>query len=147
MAKLDTERILSKIDERDSYLEELRGVTPKDFKEYQQPEKRRSCERLLQITIEVVIDICNLFVSGLRLGLPSEENDLFEKLRKAGIITEEMEDKVEEMRAFRNILVYEYAHVDDSLVYKAVKEKLGDFSSFKKEVLEAIKSDVGKNRG
>jgi uncharacterized protein YutE (UPF0331/DUF86 family) len=31
-------------------------------------------------TIEAVIDICALLVTGLRLGLPAEEDDLSEKL-------------------------------------------------------------------
>ncbi len=77
MAEVDRERILSKIDELDSYLSELKQILPRNFEEYQQVEKKRACERLLQISIEVVIDVCNLLVSGLRLGLPAEEDDLF----------------------------------------------------------------------
>ncbi|MBI4845860.1 MAG: DUF86 domain-containing protein [Candidatus Omnitrophica bacterium] len=85
---LDKERVLSKIDELDSYLNELKEVVLARFAEYQKIEKKRSCERLLQLCIESVIDICKLFVSGLALGLPSEENDLFNKMRKKRIISE-----------------------------------------------------------
>ena len=73
---LDKERILGKIDDLDSYLNELRQITPESFEAYQKIEKKRSCERLLQLCIECTIDVCKLFVSGLKLGLPYEENDL-----------------------------------------------------------------------
>ena len=84
---LDRERILARIGELDSYMKELRQIAPGNFEEYKKIEKRRACERLLQISVECVIDICHLFVSGLRLGLPAEEDDLFEKLEQAGILT------------------------------------------------------------
>ena len=138
MAKLDKERILTKIDELDSYLNEIKGIAPGSFEEYQKIEKKRACERLLQVSIEVVIDICNLLVSGLRLGLPAEEDDLFSKLLIAHIISKKMREKLREMKGFRNILVHEYAQVDDELVYEAVKKKLGDFEAFKKKVLQFL---------
>lgn len=136
---LDKERILGKIDELDTYLNELTQIIPVDFQDYQKIEKKRSCERLLQLSIECVIDICKLFVSGLRLGLPSEENDLFDKLHKKNILSEEINRILKEMRGFRNILVHEYATVDDELVFGALKTKIEDFKRFKKEVLDALR--------
>jgi len=139
VVNLDRERILTKIDQLDAYIAELQEIAPKSFAEYQGVEKKRACERLLQLSVEVVIDICNLLVSGLRLGLPAEEEDLFRKLLNAGIISKEMAKKLREMRGFRNILVHEYAQVDDRLVYEAVKTKLEDFTLFKREVLAYLK--------
>jgi uncharacterized protein YutE (UPF0331/DUF86 family) len=67
--------------ELDGYLNELRQILPQSFDEYVRSiEKRRACERLLQIAVEAVIDICAMLVQGLRLGLPAEEDDVFEKL-------------------------------------------------------------------
>ncbi len=139
MADIDRERILAKIDQLDVYIAELKEIAPNSFAEYQKVEKKRACERLLQVSIEVVIDICNLLVSGLRLGLPAEEEDLFRKLLKADVVSEKMGDKLREMRGFRNILVHEYAQVDDKLVYEAVKTKLEDFSLFRREILAYLK--------
>ena len=45
---LDRERILGKVDELDTYLNELTQIIPMNFAEYQVIEKKRSCERLLQ---------------------------------------------------------------------------------------------------
>jgi len=135
---LDRERILAKVDELDGYLKELRQIAPTSFDEYRQTEKRRACERLLQIAIEVIIDICHLLVTGLRLGLPAEEDDLFEKLSQAEIISPQMKETVKRMKGFRNILVHAYGEVDDRIVYEMVSERLGDFTAFKKEVLQTL---------
>ena len=72
---VDRERILAKIDQLNRYLNELRQILPNNFEDYRKIEKRRACERLLQVSIQCVIGICGLMVTGLRLGLPAEEDD------------------------------------------------------------------------
>lgn len=136
---VDKSRILQKLDELDSYLKELKEVVPPTFKAYQQIEKKRSCEWLLQLCIECILDICKMCVAGLRLGLPSEENNVFEKIRTKGIISDEMKTILEQMRGFRNILVREYAVVDDELVFRFVTTRLDNFHRFKTELLAVIR--------
>ena len=97
---LDKERILGKIDDMDSYLNELRQIVPENFSDYQRIEKKRSCERLLQLCIECVIDVCKLFVSGLKLGLPHEENDVFDKMHNRKLISSDLVSLLKEMRGF-----------------------------------------------
>jgi len=135
---LDKERILSKLDELDSYLTEIEEIMPKNYEKYENSiEKKRACERLLHISIECVIDICTLIVKGLRLGLPSSEEDLFEKLEKKNIITKEMKDKLKTMRGFRNILVHKYGEVDDEIVFNTLRN-INDFRKFRKEVISFL---------
>jgi uncharacterized protein YutE (UPF0331/DUF86 family) len=136
---LDKERVLAKIDELEGYLKELGEVKPTSLEEYKKIEKKRSSERLLQLSIECMIDICALMVTGLRLGLPSEEDDLFERLEQAGIISPLMKETLRKMKAFRNILVHEYGRIDDELVYEILQNKLNDFDKFKCEILEAVR--------
>ena len=135
---VDRERVLVKIDELDGYVRDLQSITPQDLTAYRQIEKRRACERLLQIAVKCVIDICNLLVSGLRLGLPAEEDDLFEKLAQAGFLSTQMKATARKMKGLRNILVHEYGVVNDAIVYQAVTTELGDFAEFKKEILAAL---------
>lgn len=137
---MDRERVLARIDELDGYLRELHEIMPLNFEDYRSIEKRRACERLLQVCIECVIDISALIVTGLRLGLPSEEDDLFEKLEQAKIISSTTKETLKRMKGLQNILVYEYGRVDDRLVYDILKNKLGDFEAFKKEILQSISS-------
>lgn len=140
---LDRERILAKVDELDGYLRELRQVVPDTFEAYRAIEKRRACERLLEIAIECVIDICALFVTGLRLGLPAGEDDLFEKLEGASVISSSMRQTLRSMRGFRNILVHEYGKVDDRIVYEKARGGAGDFEAFRGEILRALAEETG----
>ncbi|MBK8870664.1 MAG: DUF86 domain-containing protein [Elusimicrobia bacterium] len=136
---VDRDRVLTKIDELDGYLRELREIAPLNYRDFQETAIKRACERLLQISVETVLDICHLFVMGHRLGLPAQELDLFEKLDKAGHITPALKRLLKDMRGFRNILVHKYAEVDDALVYKTIQRRLGDFELFKREVLKDLK--------
>jgi uncharacterized protein YutE (UPF0331/DUF86 family) len=136
---LDRERILGKLDELDGYLGELRQVVPESYARYvESVEKRRACERLLQISIECVIDVCALLVSGLRLGLPAEEDDLIEKLEQAGLISPEMAKMLRTMKGFRNILVHEYGRIDNALVFAMATGRFQDFDAFKAEILRGL---------
>lgn len=139
MADVDRERVLVKIDQLDGYLRELRAIQPGTFGEYQVVEKKRACERLLQLSIEAAIDICHIVVVGLRLGLPAEEDDLFRKLADAQVLSREMAARLRRMKAFRNILVHEYAQIDDRLVYDTLTERLKDIVDLKDEVLAYLK--------
>lgn len=135
---LDRERVLGRVADLEVYLRELQAVAPKSFDAFRQIEKRRACERRLQISIEAVIDICHVFTTGLRLGLPAEEDDIFEKLERAGIISPSLKETLKEMKGFRNILVHEYGEIDDQIVYEAIKIRSADFNAFKREILEAL---------
>ncbi len=140
---LDRERILSRVADLDGYLGELGSIRPADFKEFSKTERKRACERLLQISIECVIDLCQLFVAGLKLGLPAEEDDLFEKLARAGVVSEELRVTLRRMKGFRNILVHEYGDVDDELVFDFILNRTSDFSAFRVEILRALNERAG----
>lgn len=143
---LDEKRILSKIDELDSYLKELEEIMPKNYEEYVNSiEKKRACERLLHISVESLIDTCTLLVKGLRLGLPSSEEDLFDKLGKEKIITKEMLKKLKTMRGFRNILVHIYGEVDDEIVFQTLG-RMEDFRQFKNEVTSFLMKTTKQGR-
>lgn len=94
---------------------------------------------MLQIAIEAVIEVCHLLVTGLRLGLPSEENDLFEKLERARVISSELGRTLRRMRGFRNILVHEYGVIDEQIVFAAATSRFEDFGRFREEVLAALR--------
>lgn len=132
---VDRDRLLARLDEMDGYLGELRAVAPARLGEYKAIEKRRACERLLQILVEAVVDVCSLLVSGLRLGLPGEEDDLFQKLLAHGVLSEEMTATVRRMKGLRNLLVHEYGRINDEIVFETISHRLGDFEAFRREIL------------
>ncbi|MFA4953168.1 MAG: DUF86 domain-containing protein [Candidatus Pacearchaeota archaeon] len=137
---MDKKRILSKFEEMKKYLEELDEIKPSDFDEYKNLiEKKRACERLLQMIIESVIDVCNIITSDLRLGIPADEEDMFSKLEKKAIITKDTKKILTNMKGMRNVLVHKYEIIKDELVFEVISEKLSDFEKFKTEILKFLK--------
>jgi uncharacterized protein YutE (UPF0331/DUF86 family) len=136
---VDRDRVLAKLDEMRGYVAELRTIAPSTLEDYRRIATRRACERLLQIAVECMIDICQLLVSGLRLGLPAAEEDLFDKLEAAGLFTSDAVGTLRRMRGCRNILVHEYGRVSDEIVFDTIATQLGDFDRFAREVLNALR--------
>jgi len=137
---MDKDRILSLLDCLGQYHQELTDHLPKSEKAYLSSiEKRRFCERTLQLLIEICIDISQLLLKELKLGLPSGEESVFDQLKEEKVISHEMNLKLKEMRRFRNVLVHHYAKVDDSLVYSNALHHREDFLQFKKEIIVFIK--------
>ena len=136
---VDRDRVLAKLDELDGYVGELRAIAPRSIEAYAQIEKKRSRERLVQMAVEATLDACAILVTGLRLGLPGEEDDLFEKLTRRGAISAEMAEALKRMKGMRNILVHEYGRIDDELVFETVRDRLGDFAVFRGEILDFLR--------
>src|SRR3990167_7357028 len=99
---MDKERVLAKLAEMEGYVTELGDIMPKNLGEYK-GEKKRACERLLQIAIEAILDVCNVLVAELKLGLPSSKEDVLERLQSKNVISTELLRKLRSMKAFRNI--------------------------------------------
>jgi uncharacterized protein YutE (UPF0331/DUF86 family) len=136
---VDRERVLAKLDALHGYERELGVVLPAGLNDYKASlEKRRATERLLQISVECVLDICGLLVAGLRLGLPAEEENLFDRLEQALVFSPDLVRTLRTMRRFRNILVHEYGAVDDEIVFRLAFRLSGDVKLFTTEVTRAL---------
>ncbi|SRR3989344_49943 len=137
---MDEKRILNLIDKIDKYLDELSQIIPKSFDEYEKSiSDKRACERLLQISLESALDICNILISNLKLGLPSDEEDGFKKLSAKKIISEKMRLNLIQMKKMRNVLVHRYGEIKDQEVYESLTDNLEDFEKFKEEILRFLK--------
>jgi len=134
---LDKDRILTKLDLLDTYLEELRPLIPENFEEYKSsPLQKRTCERLLHLSIETVIDIVYMLVKIKKLGLPAGDESAVDKLSRD--FSEKTVTDLKNMKRMRNVLVHHYEFIEDEKVFEVLENHLGDFDEFKKEVLELI---------
>ena len=136
---VDRERVLAKLDALHGYERELGVVLPASLNDYKASlEKRRATERLLQISVECVLDICGLLVAGLRLGLPAEEENLFDRLEQALVFSPDLVRTLRAMRRFQNILVHEHGAVDDEIVFRLACRLSLDVKLFTTEVTRAL---------
>ena len=128
-------RIMVKIGELEKYISELEQYIPEEEKDYLQDNRsKRAVERMLQISIECIIDICALLVNYLKLGPPSDDESIMillkDKLSSIKIIRN--------MKAFRNVLVHKYGVINDKLVYRFLKENIEDFETILADFKKAL---------
>lgn len=135
---VDSARILSKLDELERYLAELRSIVPGTLDAYRDLRTKRACERLIQVCVECALDVCGLLVAGLRLGLPGEEDDLLSRIETSGRVREETVRNLRGMKGLRNLLVHGYGGIEDPIVFRLLTERLGDLDGFASDVRAAI---------
>jgi uncharacterized protein YutE (UPF0331/DUF86 family) len=95
-------------------------------------------ERYLHLSIECLLDICNMLVSGLGLRKPERYQQAVDTLAEAGVLSQELVHRLSGVAGFRNILVHEYLDIDRGLVYQYLQEGLGDLELFAQEVVRFL---------
>lgn len=142
MEKLDRSRILSKLDEMIQYVKELRDMLPEEEEYQHNLIKRRASEKTIEVAIESLIDVSAMIVSSQKLGLPANEENIFDILIENGILSKKLGEILKDMKGFRNILIHRYAHIDDVIVHHNLNNFLDDFYEFK----DAIESYMSKQK-
>ncbi len=94
----------------------------------------------VEFAIENVFDICAIINADLNLGIPGSDEDIVENLIKNNILSMKMKEKLKMMKGFRNILVHRYGKIDDKLAFRILKENLGDFYEFMREIEEFLEN-------
>jgi len=95
-------------------------------------------ERYLQLSIECVLDIGTMLVTGLGLRRPERHQDVIQILIEAGVLSPELGARLTGIAGFRNILVHEYLQIDRNLVYQKLQEGVTDFEDFAAEVVRFL---------
>lgn len=136
---MDSMRFVLKIGELEKYLHMIDDILPNNEGEYHKNTlKRLATERLLQLCIEVVLDLCAMLVQHLKLGPPTDEENILDLLM--GQITNI--NIIREMKRFRNILVHRYGEIDNDKVYDNAIKGRDDFDriieEFRKKIPELL---------
>ena len=90
-------------------------------------------ERLFQIALEAVLDMGRMIISLENLPRPQENDEIFQILAKAKIISKDYAKKAFGMGRFRNILVHGYMVIDERRVFENL-QRLELFKQFVKFV-------------
>jgi len=94
----------------------------------------------VEASIQEIINICSIINSDLKLGIPSNRDDIIDALRDNNILSKKMAEKIKELKGFRNFLVHRYGKVDDEVAFKEICHGLPDFTLFKEEILKFLKT-------
>jgi len=122
-----------------TYVSELQRLSLLSQEEFlSEPDKVASAKYHFIVAIESCIDIAHHIISSEGLRRPTDFTDAFRVLVESKVVPNEFFSKLENMTKFRNLLVHLYAKVDNSKVYKFLKEDLEDFNLFAKEIAKFV---------
>lgn len=96
----------------------------------------------IQIAVEMVINIAEHIVAGLKLGQPEHAKDLFPLLAQEGIIKTELAEALGKSVGLRNILVHRYREVSLPILANSATVGLNDLREFAKAVSEFLEKQT-----
>ncbi len=92
----------------------------------------------IEASIQFVISICSILNSDLKLGIPSNRDEIISFLVENNVISTNMSKKIKELKGFRNLLVHRYGKIDDEIAFNDIKSGISDFNLFKNEILQFL---------
>jgi uncharacterized protein YutE (UPF0331/DUF86 family) len=97
-------------------------------------------ERYLHLSIECLLDVCNMLVSGLGLRKPERYQEAVDILAEAGVLSQGLVRRLAGVAGFLNILVHDYLDIDRRLVYQYLQDGLDDLEFFAQEVVRFLRT-------
>lgn len=102
---------------------------------------RKAVERSLQVAVEACLDIGRRIISVQGFRYPETNQDVFAILAEEAVIPMELLPALQDMARFRNLIVHDYARIDDASVYGILKGRLSDFAAFAEAVRAYLKAE------
>jgi uncharacterized protein YutE (UPF0331/DUF86 family) len=129
---------LTLLDEYTTDLRQLQGI---DFKTYVENKLvRRTVERTLHLAVEACLDISQHIVAQEGFRHPADNQDVFAVLAEEGIVSGELLPSLIAMAKFRNLIVHDYARIDNAIVFSILKRRLDDFDAYARTIVNYLKS-------
>jgi uncharacterized protein YutE (UPF0331/DUF86 family) len=117
------------------YLKQERDAVP-NFRHYEEHVRlRRAVERSLQVCVEACLDIGRRIIALESYRFPEDNKDVFQVLAEEGIVGGTLLPALVKMASFRNLVVHDYAKIDDAQVYAILKHNLGDFNGYARAIV------------
>jgi len=101
-----------------------------------------SAKYLFIVAAEAALDICNHLAARKGGRSPADYADCIVVLAEMGILDEALMQRLVRMVKFRNLLVHLYWKVDDSEIYRIIRENLGDFDRYLAAVGGYLKANL-----
>lgn len=86
-------------------------------------------ERALQVAIQICIDVGAHLVSGLGQPPPGDYRGVFAALGAAGVVEDELAQRLGDAARLRNLLVHDYGEIDHRLLWRSLGQ-LDDLRAF-----------------
>jgi uncharacterized protein YutE (UPF0331/DUF86 family) len=101
---------------------------------------RRAVERTLHLAVQVCLDIGQHLIAQRGFRMPEDNKDVFVVLGDEGVISEDLLPRLVTMAQFRNLIVHDYARIDNQVVFGILKRRLGDLDAFAQAIVRYLQS-------
>ncbi|CAN5767834.1 DUF86 domain-containing protein [soil metagenome] len=92
----------------------------------------------LVVAVEAAVDAGRHVIASEGLGAPDSFSDVFALLGKAGILADDIAGAMGRAARFRNLLVHQYAEVDNEQVVDVLASRLDDLDGFRVQLAQAV---------
>ncbi|MDD2511223.1 MAG: DUF86 domain-containing protein [Syntrophomonas sp.] len=116
------------------FLDSLRQIPADEF--LADPRNYLSATRILQISVEAMIDIANHIIARESLGVPQSYHDAIKILTREGYLPNNKEPTFRAMIRFRNRAVHMYDEIDEQEIYRIICENLNDFQDYMDSIIK-----------
>ena len=139
MIKIRTNIIKTKLKIIDENIELVKGSFPENITKFKALGLvKDGIYKKIEASIQEIISICSIINSDLKLGIPSNRDDIIIALKNNNILSSKMAEIIKGLKGFRNFLVHRYGKINDEVAFKDIKQGLSDFALFKVEILNFI---------
>lgn len=140
---VDKALLSQKLKQLEVYIKGVRDLKGRDKKLFVAgSETEDAAERRLERAVQCAIDIAAHIVTQEALGNPNKYKDLFFFLGRVGILSPDLTERLEKMAGFRNLLIHEYAVIDEAKVYEVVNSDIDDLVVFARLIAEKYLASV-----
>lgn len=145
--ELRTEIINSKIAKLEESMIFIEDHFPPSVESFKNRVLKNALYKEVEFAIELILDICAIINSDLRLGMPETEDSILKNIEREKIFDKEIISIISEIKRFRNILVHKYGEVDDKEAFENIKNGLGDIKKIRQAINNFLeeKSKIKKN--
>jgi len=136
------EKIVRKFQQLEEYLETLKSVKKTPLETFLKDKILiGGAKYYLQVSIECCLDVANHIIASEHFRVPKDYADSFTVLEEQGIVTSNYGQKLRQMAKFRNRLVHLYGEIDNTYVYRFLKDDLKDIEYFKSIIINRFEHE------
>ena len=89
---------------------------------------------------EASLDIGQQIIAQEGFRTPDDNKDVFVVLSEENVLPAELLSELIQMARFRNLIVHDYARIDNLIVHSILKQRLGDFDRYAQAVLRYLET-------
>ena len=136
------QKVKDKLDLISKYYDELNEDLPQSEEEFSQERvSRRAIEKTIELIADAVVDVAMIIISAKSLEKPNESSESITILAKNGFLSSSLTGKIKDFIRFRNLLVHQYAKVDEEREFETIRDNHPDILEFLKEMENFVRKE------